>query len=226
MKKWRNARFKTISLKKHNETACPSNSCLYTVCMDNQGSDIVIVTTVLSGDVDAFEVIIDRYSNAFQRYICRLGVVPPDDEDVLQEVFLKIYKNLNDFNPSYKFSSWAYRIAHNEAVSYSRKRRKMYIFHNDAEKRWFWDGVLDEHDPTSMIIDAEDMSAHEDTKKWLVDVLNSLDNKYSNPIILYFFEGKQYEEISDILRIPVSTVGTRIRRAKEKIRLLFNERDV
>ena len=83
MKKWRNAWFKAIFLKKY-WTACSSNPCLYTVYMDNQDSDIVIVTTVLSGDVDAFEVIIDRYSNVFQRYVCRLGVVPPDDEDVLQ----------------------------------------------------------------------------------------------------------------------------------------------
>ena len=70
---------------------------------------------------------------------------------------MKIYKNLNDFNPSYKFSSWAYRIAHNEAISYSRRKGKMYIFHIDAEKKWFWDGVLDEDEPTSMIMDAEDI---------------------------------------------------------------------
>ena len=64
-----------------------------------------------------------------------------------------------------------------------------------------------------------------EARQWLIHALQTIDIKYSEPLILHFFEGKQYGEISDILHIPVSTVGTRIRRAKEKLQLLYTKRN-
>lgn len=186
--------------------------------MNTQDPDNNVIKMVLLGDVDAFEIIIDRYSNKFRRYVRRVGVVPPHDDDILQEAFLKIYKNLNGFNPAYKFSSWAYRITHNEAVSHGRKKQRTHTFYSDEERERFWDGVLDEQTVVSTIIDTEDLLAHEDMKSHLTYTISMLDRKYADPIILHFFEGKSYKEISDVLRIPTATVGTRIRRAKERIR--------
>lgn len=192
--------------------------------MDMQGADIVIVEVVLAGDVDAFEEIIDRYSSMLRRYICRIGITPPSDEDVLQEAFLKIYQNLNSFNKSYKFSSWAYRITRNEAVSYHRRNKK-HALCNDRQYEQFWEGVLDEHDMITAIIDTESELARQAIRKKLPEVIRALNTKYSEPLVLHFFENKQYKEIADILRVPTSTVGTRIRRAKEKIRLLLDEKN-
>ena len=188
--------------------------------------DTVIVVAVLQGDVAAFEIIINRYNDAFRRYVYRLGITPPHDDDMLQTIFLKIYKNLNNFNPSYVFSSWAYRIAHNEAVSHTRKKRWLHTFQNDEEKGRFWDGVLDESSAISLLIDEENSAIREDAKKHLSTAIHMLDRKYADPLILHYFENKQYKDISDILRIPSSTVGTRIRRAKEKIRHLLSDMDV
>ena len=192
----------------------------------NDAKNIRAVSAVLAGDTDAFEIVIDCYNDRFRRYLNRMGVFHPHDHDVLQEIFLKIYRNLRGFNPSYAFSSWAYRIAHNEAMSHHRKTRREYVFRTEEEKDKFWDAVVDEHDIVSAIIEMEDAKANETLKRHLTTTLNALDKKYANPIILYFFENKQYDEIADILRIPTSTVGTRIRRAKEQIRLQLTQEDI
>jgi RNA polymerase sigma factor (sigma-70 family) len=73
---------------------------------------------------DAFALIIERYEAKLLRYLERLGVgVKEDREDVLQNAFIKAYKNLNSFDLSLPFSSWMYRIAHNEAMSFFRSKR-------------------------------------------------------------------------------------------------------
>ena len=70
-----------------------------------------------------FGVLVDRYQAKLTRYITRLGVRDPEDQsDVLQDIFLKTYRNINGFDTSLKFSSWVYRIAHNEAISWYRKK--------------------------------------------------------------------------------------------------------
>ena len=188
-------------------------------------SDEDVVDLVLSGDIGAFEVLVRRYDAMLRRYIRRLGVTPPRDEDVLQDVFLKAYTNLNGYNAHYAFSSWIYRIAHNETISYHRKKQVAYTFRNDQEEAWFWDGVVSEHDAISAIIAEEDEWTATEARQWLTHTLQTIDIKYSEPLILHFFEGKQYGEIADILHIPVSTVGTRIRRAKEKLQLLYTKRN-
>lgn len=68
-----------------------------------------------------FAVLVDRFEAPLARYIGRLGRFSTEDvEDILQNIFLKLYENLNGFDTDLKFSSWAYRIAHNEAISYYR----------------------------------------------------------------------------------------------------------
>ena len=84
---------------------------------------------------------------------------------------------------------------------------------------------MSEHDAISTIIAEEDERTAAEARQWLARALQTIGIKYSEPLILHFFEGKQYGEISDILHIPVSTVGTRIRRAKEKLQLLYTKRN-
>ena len=88
----------------------------------HQLTDEEIVVKTLQ-DKQFFGEIVDRYEAKLTRYIARLGVRNPEDQlDVLQEIFLKVYKNLNGFDRSLQFSSWIYRISHNEAISWYRKK--------------------------------------------------------------------------------------------------------
>jgi RNA polymerase sigma-70 factor (ECF subfamily) len=87
-------------------------------------NDEQIVKQVQKGEIDAFGILIARFDKKLLRYISRFVFDINEAEDILQNVFIKTYSNLNGFNFQYKFSSWIYRIAHNEVVNYIRKASK------------------------------------------------------------------------------------------------------
>ena len=129
-------------------------------------------------------------------------------KDILQEAFIKIWENLNDFNQSMKLSSWIYRIVHNETISYWR-RNKSY----GKDRKVKLDNIIIENQ-------LNDSEINEDkVKKELLahEVLGLLPLKYKTVLILKYIEGKGYREISDVLKIPEGTVATRLNRAKKKI---------
>lgn len=168
-----------------------------------------------------FAYIINRYEAKLARYIRRLGVHNEEDQaDVLQEVFIKVYKNLNDFDQSLQFSSWIYRIAHNEAISWYRKRNARPEGHL----------ILDSDDVLAFVSSKEDSSEVQfdqavDAAR-LAEALKQIDEKYRSVIMLRYFEHKDYNEISDILRIPVGSVGTLLHRGKHALRDVLNRNEV
>lgn len=161
-------------------------------------------------DKEAFWVLVRRYEEKLKRYIKRISLFREDLlEDLLQEIFIKIYINLNAFNQEMKFSSWAYRIAHNETISYFRKNKK----HEDLVS------IPDEdlEDIASEFF-VEDQYKEQEILLKLNDSIHELKDKYREVIVLKFVEDKSYEEISDILKMPINTVGTQINRAKQKLK--------
>lgn len=181
-------------------------------------TDEVLVVKTLD-DKSFFSEIVVRYEAKLTRYVTRLGVRNPEDQlDVLQDIFLKVYKNLNAFDTSLKFSSWIYRIAHNESVSWYRKRNVRPEGHliADSEEIFMF---LDSKDE-----DSADVTFDKDVNAKHVNIaLQQIDQKYCEVLILRFFEHKEYEEISDILKIPVGSVGTLIHRGKKQLSRALNE---
>jgi len=130
-------------------------------------SDNEIVEKTLS-EKEAFRVLVERYELPLDRYLIRLGIRNKEDRvDLLQDIFIKIYRNLNGFDMDLSFSSWAYRIAHNEAVSWFRKRSVRPEGHmvNDGEELLVGFKTSDE--------DGADMEF--DKKLQGEDVLSALD---------------------------------------------------
>lgn len=174
-------------------------------------SDEELVVMTLK-DKEAFGDIVDRYEAKLKRYIARLGILDENDQlDVLQNIFLKTYRNLNGFDTSLKFSSWIYRIAHNEAISWYRKKDVRPEGHlvSDSEELI---SFISAKDDTQDVKFDKDINAEEVSK-----ALDKIDQKYRQALILRFFEHKEYEEISDILQIPVGSVGTLIHRGKKQL---------
>ncbi len=179
--------------------------------VQKQLTDAEVVAMTLK-EHSSFGFIIERYEAKLKRYIARLGVRNHDDQlDVLQEIFIKAYKNLNSFDASLSFSSWIYRIAHNEAISWYRKQKVRPEGHLiiDSEERL---NLLSAKEVGSEVIFDQAINANE-----LAKALEKLGVKYREVLILRYFEQKEYEEISDILKIPVGTVGTLIFRAKKQL---------
>ena len=173
-------------------------------------SDQELVAATLN-DRHSFVAIVERYQAPLKRYIIRLGCADElDTEDVLQEIFLKCYVHLNDYDPSLKFSSWLYRIAHNETMSLFRKKRVRPVTMPTEEDLKLFENIPDKTDFLNELIQESDA-------KKLRDALGSINEKYRTVIVLRFFEEKSYTEISDILQIPEGTVATYINRGKKEL---------
>lgn len=172
-------------------------------------SELVADTLV---DRGAFLHIIRRYEKPLSFYIRRLTNVDDDEiEDILQEVFIKVYLNLNDFNSELKFSSWIYRIAHNHVISHYRKIKARPEGYSSS---------IDEEGFKNLTagIDLEISADTSLTKESIGRILSALDSKYREILILKFLEEKNYQEISDIIKKPTGTVASTINRAKEAFR--------
>ncbi|MBN1168532.1 RNA polymerase sigma factor [Candidatus Woesebacteria bacterium] len=163
--------------------------------------DEEIIEIVRSEDKEAYSEIIKRYEKKLLRYANYLVKDEHDAADIVQESFIKAYVKIKSFNKRKSFSSWIYRIVHNEAMNLvKREKRKVKI----DEKMEFDSGV-----------DIEEDLIRKELKLDTRNYLDQIPVKYCEPLSLFYLEDKSYEQISDILRIPVGTVGTRINRAKK-----------
>jgi len=153
-----------------------------------------------------FLCLLKRYEKKLLYYIMRIsGFREEDAEDVLQEVFVKTYYNLRDFDTKLKFSSWIYRIAHNETVSAIRKKKVRPADLLDDEA---WVKLADKLD---VVADLENKILNENIRQ----TISKIEPKYREVLILRFLEEKDYAEISDILKKPINTVSTLISRARK-----------
>jgi RNA polymerase sigma-70 factor (ECF subfamily) len=171
-------------------------------------------------DRHAFSVLVDRYRAPLLRYIQRLGSLDEDTaKDILQETFIKVYINLNDYNQALPFSSWTYRIAHNETLMHFRRQKnKPRAVRNEDEAGLF-----------ELIPDELDIAKETDAKlrgARVAEAMSRLKQEYRDILILRFFEEKSYEEISDILEIPTGTVATNISRSKKALEALLREQHI
>jgi len=167
-------------------------------------SDEALVELIRTVDKEKYAELLARYQPRLLRYAHYL--VHDDDiaADVVQETFIKAYINLNGFDTRKKLSSWIYRIAHNVALNkiQSGKKSVPLLFAESLDS-----GV----DLEESLMNAEEIAQ-------MQDCLTQLPIEYREPIVLFAIEGYSYQEISDILRVPISTIGTRIRRAKAQLK--------
>lgn len=179
-------------------------------------SDKELVTIVLSNK-DAFSVIINRYEAPLRRYIFRLGVRDTRDvEDILQNSFIKVYRFLRSFDDSFSFSSWIYRIVHNETYDFFRiKKRRPEITLDDDSQQLFLN--IESSDDPEQIFD------NNIDKEAMTKALDKLDKKYRDVLVLRYAEDKDYRQISDILEIPEGTVATLIHRGKKSLKAFLTK---
>lgn len=180
-------------------------------------NDEEIALLIKKGNKDAFEIIVDRYLEKIKRYARRFMRDSFDIDDLVQEIFLKVYINIQSFDEKRKFSSWIYRIAHNEFVNKLRKKSYENLFRVDFDT-FFPHPIAKENDEERFDI----ILNKEIIEKYLAEI----DTKYREILILYYFEDMDYQSIADILEIPKSTVGIRLKRGKEKLKSLLENKNL
>lgn len=182
-------------------------------CRDKKDEDLVALVLL---DQDYFLCLIKRYETQLFSYVRRISNLREDEiEDILQDVFIKVYKNINSFDRGLKFSSWIYRITHNQVISNFRKIK--------ARPQAIWDeneNILNNIASEFSIEKDVDMAL---LQKNINSILNKMDEKYREVLVLKFLEEKNYKEISDILKKPMGTIATLLNRAKKQFLKILGE---
>ncbi|MFA5986989.1 MAG: sigma-70 family RNA polymerase sigma factor [Parcubacteria group bacterium] len=173
--------------------------------------DNEIVAKVQNGEEAFFDCVIKRYEQKIFAYIMRLVKNADEARDLTQIVFIKSLRHIDSFDTNKKFSSWIYRIAHNETMNW--------FGHNNHNRTVSIDDVNGV--ATRDFADSADVALEEwfqaELRDELRDALAQLPVHYAEVLRMKYFEDKSYKEIGDILHKPVSSVGTLIRRAKKRL---------
>ncbi len=178
--------------------------------MDNKDyTDQQLVKKALE-NVDFFSNIIERYEKMMLRYIYRISSFPIEQcEEILQDAFLKVWKSLNEYDPSLSFSSWLYRIVYTSTISYWRKEKK------HLQNVLYSEISIEDY---SNMKNLDDEIFRKFENEQIKQALQQLPIEWREILVLRYWETKSYEEISDIVKKPKSTVATHIKRAKEKLK--------
>ena len=184
-----------------------------------------LVLDLRSGIESAYEALILRFEQPVFNIVSRLMDDPDDAADVVQEVFLKIFRNIGSFRQDASLKTWIYRIAVNEARNhrrwFSRHRRQEVGLERDAHaegseanQEWIPDPGPS---PFELALDRE-------TRELIEDALLSLNPKFRTALVLREIEGLSYEEIAEILDISLGTVKSRILRGRDALKKCLAER--
>lgn len=170
-------------------------------------SDAELVRRAQTSQAD-FTLLVDRYWRRLYAFVKRLYFFEHEDiQDIVQEAFIKIYRNLNAFDPSFAFSTWAYQITRNCAIDMLRKKQVQpkTIILEDEE----WEHLVTASDEPAMR-----SSQREDLEK----AIKQLPLVYREVFTLFYLEEKSYEEMIDILKKPKGTIASLLNRAKKMVR--------
>ena len=178
-------------------------------------SDSPLIHRALRGDQKAYAELLERYRGPLYNLLYRMVRSKEETEDLVQEAFMKAFASLATFNEEFAFSTWLYKIAINNTIDHLRKKRlRTYSLDKPIQSR---EGeVKREYPDVSWAADKDVLS----TEKTAIisQAIDELPEKYRMAIILRHTEEKSYEEIAEILNIPLGTVKARIFRAREALK--------
>jgi len=175
-------------------------------------NELEIIEKIKQGKSEYFKEFVDKYKNMVFRICFGFVKNKEDAEDITQEVFFTIYKNIKDFKFESKISTWIYRIAVNRSLNHIRKGKLSRIFNKISLKG-------ENENREAEIPAARDSSADfkvitEEKKNIISKALNGLPSNQRVAFTLYNIEGFTYEEIAEIMGCSISAVESRIHRAK------------
>jgi RNA polymerase sigma-70 factor (ECF subfamily) len=169
----------------------------------------------LKGDQQAFAELVDLYQDKLFHMAYRMLNSRQEAEDVVQDTFLRVYKNLDRYDETLKFSTWIYRIATNLCIDRLRKRKPTYSLDAESSDHEGLDGYSmipsDNRTPESELLLS-------DTQRIIHAAIASLPPKYKSVMTLRYMQDLSLQEIGDVLDMPVTTIKTRVHRGREFLR--------
>lgn len=180
-----------------------------------------LIADCLRGNTNAFGELVLRYQDRLYNSVYRLVGRAEDAQDVVQEAFLNAYQSLRSFKGDSLFFTWLYRIAVNTAISLKRKQRSVLSF--DACRN----GDENTMDPPDLSEESGPGQALERTEEEqrLQSALNRLSPEHRIVLILKEIEGQKYEDIAEVLQVPIGTVRSRLHRARSELREILEKNE-
>jgi RNA polymerase sigma-70 factor (ECF subfamily) len=182
-------------------------------------TDQQVIEHARRGRQGAFRELIGRYERPVFSLIYRLVRDRERAEDLSQETFIKVLNHLDRYDPSYKFSSWIFKIAHNTALDHLRRREPETLsIDGSPHARTAAEIEATVLTPVSQDETPEDFTASRELGHEIERAIGTLRAEYRTAIVLCHVEGRPYEEIARIMDVPLGTVKTYIHRARNELR--------
>jgi len=182
--------------------------------------DEELVLHIVKGKTELFSVIVDRYQLKVFSTAYNYTHDHEEARDLTQEIFIKLYNNLQSYKSKASFSTWLYRIAVNRCIDWTRKKKLNTV-------STIYDSGGDEVDIYDTIADSggslEEAFIKQENKDYIKKIVEGLPEIYKTVVILYYFEDFGPQEISDIIGIPKRTIETRLYRGKNLLKLRLEE---
>jgi len=184
-----------------------------------QKTDAEIIQATIDGDAGAFSTLVERYSRDVYGFAFFMARNESDAEDIAQETFVKVWKNLTKFKPEQKFKSWLLAITRNTTIDYIRKRRHVIFsdFDDEEGSNALIETLADEEKL------ADEVASLAESAGQTAKAVKKLPLIYRTVIALRYDNGLSFEEISKILEKPVNTVKSQHRRALISLRKAMTE---
>ncbi len=178
-------------------------------------TDEELVIAILSGRLDGFAILVERYQSRLVNYLFRLLRNLEEAHELSQEVFFKVYQALDSYDPRYRFSTWIFRVAQNAAIDQIRKRRlKLVSLHrvDDGESEGRdWEIASTDRGPYGELRNKERGDAIQDS-------IDSLPWEYRELIVLRHYGEMSYDEIAEVKRMPLGTVKNKLFRGRQMLK--------
>ncbi len=179
----------------------------------NHTTDIELVQLFQSGEVNAFKQLVQRHQEQVRKTVIGMLGEGAEAEDVAQEVFINFYKKIDSFRGESKLSTYLTRIAINLSLNEIKKRKR-------NQSRYL---SIDKEENIFQISDKKDYSVQIETKEIIHKALANLDEDYRVVIVLRMIDGYSTKEVSEILQLPMGTVGTRLARGQKKLKEILKK---
>lgn len=184
-----------------------------------QSTDHDLVVLARTGSEKAYRELLDRYQRPVFSLIYRMVRDREQAEDLAQETFVKVFNHLESFNPKYKFSSWIFKIASNLSIDHLRKKEPETVSLDGSRHAT----TAEETEASRIQVESRDENPEQfvearELGAEIEQAIGKLRPEYRTAIVLRHVEGRPYEEISEIMDVPLGTVKTYIHRARSELR--------
>ncbi len=180
-------------------------------------TDAELVSQVLAGSQDAARRLVAAHQQAVFNLVCRMVRDPGVAEELAQDAFVKAFSALRRYDPAYRFTSWILKIAQNTAIDYLRRQRPSTMSLDAAGDSPGIEALLSDDDAPSPLVQAE----RADLARALEEALGRLRPEYRRLVVLRYQEDVSYEEMAQLLDIPVGTVKSHLHRARRELAVLM-----